>query len=108
MKGETKTTEQLEEVEKATAAAIVAEMHSPFYLEVLGQDLGISDTEALERRVREILPRSIVEAVEAAKKDKAAPTNVRQPDPAEFSDGKKTKKTEVPGATEEILGGQAA
>ena len=55
MKGEAKIQKQLEEVEKRTTAAIV-EMHSAFYLDVLGADLGITNSEALERYLQALLP----------------------------------------------------
>ncbi|EGO59783.1 hypothetical protein NEUTE1DRAFT_136820 [Neurospora tetrasperma FGSC 2508] len=59
MKGEeAKTQKQLEEVESRTTAAVVEEMHSAFYLDVLGADLGITNPEAMERYLRALLPQS--------------------------------------------------
>lgn len=108
MKGEeAKTQKQLEEVESRTTAAVVEEMHSAFYLDVIGADLGIANAEAMERYLRTLLPRSITQAVKAVEKDCSAP-QVRQADLAGSHGTTTPSLTQDPALTSALLGGQAA
>ncbi|KAK3485999.1 uncharacterized protein B0T23DRAFT_448757 [Neurospora hispaniola] len=104
---EAKTQKQLEEVESRTTAAVVEEMHSAFYLDVLGADLGITHPEALKRYLRTLLPRSISLAVKAAEKDRSAP-RVRQQDLVGSHGTTTSSLTQDSASTSALFGGQAA
>lgn len=105
-KSQAMTDAQIGELNTRTENKILEEMKN-FYEQKLKQDLILTYAEPWEQCSRRLRPQSISQAVQAAKKDKAAPKNVRQPDPTEPS-GASSKKAQDSAETLGFLAGQAA